>query len=92
MTSQATNFFRAMLQGITGAGLFRTLRYPGETDEFIGTETTEEVVSSPVYQHMARVVSEARERAVGERQMAAYYAELYRTEADEHIHEGTCTT
>lgn len=92
MRSEATNFIRAILQGMTGAGLFRRLHYPGEPEEFIGTETADEVRSNPAYQHLAQAVSAAHERALNESQLAAYYSELYRTDTDEHINERTCTT
>lgn len=36
--------------GMTGAGLLRRLRYPGQADAFMGTETAEEHIASGAFQ------------------------------------------
>ena len=37
MNRQTNNVIRALLQGFTGAGLFRRLNYPGAPTEFVST-------------------------------------------------------
>jgi hypothetical protein len=46
MSHQTTNFLRALLQGMTGAGLFRRLDYPGAPTEFIDSRSLEEIKAS----------------------------------------------
>lgn len=88
MTSQSINFIRAILQGMTGVGLFRGIHYPGETEEYIGTETAEEVRSSLAYQHLLSVARRAP--SVRERETAAYYEDLYCADTEERIQERPC--
>jgi hypothetical protein len=54
VNQQTVNFIRAILQGMTGAGLFRRLRYPGMTDVYIGTETAEEIRASGEFDRTCR--------------------------------------
>jgi hypothetical protein len=83
---------RAILQGMTGAGLFRRLHYPGGTDEYIGTETAEEVRLTPEYQGWSQEITRLRNIEATERELAEYYAKLYRTDVHEHTQEGTCAS
>lgn len=46
MNQQTRNFVKAMLQGMTGAGLFRKLDYPGAPEEFIDSRPLEEILAS----------------------------------------------
>jgi hypothetical protein len=43
MNQQATNSVRALLQGFTGAGLFRRLTYPGAPSAFIDPHSADEL-------------------------------------------------
>jgi hypothetical protein len=45
--TQTRNFIIALLHGMTGAGLFRRLRYPGEPKYFVDPRTPEEILASP---------------------------------------------
>jgi hypothetical protein len=46
MKQQTTNIIRALLHGMTGAGLFRRLDYPGAPKYFIDPRSVEEVIAS----------------------------------------------
>jgi hypothetical protein len=46
MNRRAVNVIRAFLDGLTGAGLFRRLRYPGAPTEFIDTRSVDEILAS----------------------------------------------
>jgi hypothetical protein len=50
MNERARIFFRAMLDGMTGAGLFRKLDYPGAPREFIDSRPVEEIIASGEFQ------------------------------------------
>jgi hypothetical protein len=50
MKEQTRNFIRAMLDGMTGVGLFRKLRIPGQADQYMGTQTAEEFIESGEFQ------------------------------------------
>lgn len=88
MTPKTANFIRAILQGMTGAGLLRRLRFPGQADVFMGSETAEDVRSGEFYQSLLAM----KRKHASETELAAYYARLYRTEPHDHIHHGACTT
>jgi hypothetical protein len=49
MNEPVRNFIRAMLHGMTGAGLFHRLRIPGQ-DEFIDSRPVEEFIASGDFQ------------------------------------------
>ena len=91
MNRQMTYFVRAVMQGMTGAGLFRRLRYPGQPEVFMGTVTADEARSSALYQKMDQAVTKIHERESADAELATYYTRLYRTEAHDHIDHGTCT-
>ena len=44
--SQTANIARAFLHGLTGAGLFRRLTYPGAPEEFIDSRAVSELEES----------------------------------------------
>ena len=47
MSQQAVNLIRAILQGFTGAGLFRRVDYPGAPKrEFVDSRSLEEIKAS----------------------------------------------
>ena len=46
MKQQTANIVRAFLQGMTGAGLFRRLDYPGAPTEFVDSRSVEEICAS----------------------------------------------
>lgn len=88
MSPKTANFIRAILQGMTGAGLYCRLRYPGQADVFMGTETADEVRSGEFYRSLLAM----KRKHASETDMVAYYERLYRTEPHDHIHRGACTT
>jgi hypothetical protein len=57
MRDQTTNFIRAMLQGITGAGLFRKLGYPGAPSEFVDSRSLDEIRASGEFAETCRCFS-----------------------------------
>lgn len=46
MNEQTRNLLQAFLQGMTGAGLFRRLDYPGAPTEFVDSRSLEEILAS----------------------------------------------
>ena len=47
MNRQTNNILRALLQGFTGAGLFRRLVYPGAPTEFVSSSPFEVLQADP---------------------------------------------
>lgn len=45
MRTRTRNFIIAMLQGMTGAGLFRRLRYPGAPEYVIDPRSVDEILA-----------------------------------------------
>ena len=43
MTAQTNNILRSFLQGVTGAGLFRRLDYPGAPKEFVDSRSLSQI-------------------------------------------------
>lgn len=62
--SQTANIARAFLHGLTGAGLFRRLDYPGAPVEFIDSRTPLEVLASGEFEATCKAFN----RAVYEKQ------------------------
>jgi hypothetical protein len=54
MDQTKTNIVRAFLHGLTGAGLFKRLDYPGAPTEFIDSRTLEEIVKSGEFRQTCR--------------------------------------
>jgi hypothetical protein len=54
MNQQRTNLIRALLHGLTGAGLFRRLDYPGASEFFVDPRPVEEIVASGEFDAMCR--------------------------------------
>ena len=46
MNQTRANIVRAFLQGLTGAGLFRRLDYPGAPTEFVDSRSVSDVIAS----------------------------------------------
>jgi hypothetical protein len=60
MTQQTRSALRAFLQGMTGAGLFRRLDYPGAPQEFVDSRPLEEIRASGEFDQACRSYQEAR--------------------------------
>jgi hypothetical protein len=54
VNQQTVNFIRAILQGMTGAGLFRKLHYPGEPEEFVDSRSLEEIRASGEFERTCK--------------------------------------
>jgi hypothetical protein len=53
MSQQSRNILRAFLQGLTGAGLFGRLDYPGAPIEFVDSRSLEQIKASEEWKHLA---------------------------------------
>jgi hypothetical protein len=51
MNQQSRNILLAFLQGLTGAGLFRRLDYPGAPNEFVDSRSLEQIKASEEWKH-----------------------------------------
>jgi hypothetical protein len=60
MSDQHASTVRAFLQGLTGAGLFRRLDYPGAPAEFIDSRTVDEIRTSGEFDYYCRTYNYAR--------------------------------
>jgi hypothetical protein len=55
MNQEKANMVRALLQGLTGAGLFRRLDYPGAPTEFIDSRPLDEVLNCGEYERVCAI-------------------------------------
>lgn len=46
LNQQTRNIVKALLHGLTGAGLFRRLDYPGSPKEFVDSRSLKEILAS----------------------------------------------
>jgi hypothetical protein len=60
MKQQTANVVRAFLQGMTGAGLFRKLDYPGAPVEFVDSRPLEEIHASGEFDRTCKVYNSAK--------------------------------
>jgi hypothetical protein len=60
VTDQTRNMIRAFLHGITGAGLFRRLTYPGAPTHFVDPRPVEVIVASGEFDELLRKVQERK--------------------------------
>jgi hypothetical protein len=60
VTDQARNIMRAFLHGLTGAGLFRRLDYPGAPTEFVDSRSLEEIRASGEFDHYCQMYREGK--------------------------------
>jgi len=60
MNQQSTNVVRAMLQGITGAGLFRRLNYPGAPAHFVDPRSLDEILAIVEVDETCQIYTEAK--------------------------------
>jgi hypothetical protein len=60
MNQQKANLVRAFLHGLTGAGLFRRLDYPGAPTEFIDSRSLEEILASGEFEDYCRLYDEVK--------------------------------
>lgn len=81
MTQQTRNAFRAFLQGLTGAGLFRRLDYPGAPKEFVDSRSLEEIHASGEFDETCRIYKADRQAKQGDD------ASRRRTQTEEHAEE-----
>lgn len=56
---RAADLARAFLHGLTGAGLFRRLEYPGAPTEFVDSRSIEELKNSDEFLEWIRAVDPA---------------------------------
>jgi len=80
---------RAMLDGITGAGLFRRLDYPGAPKEFVDSRPPREVVQQGVMfsDEITKRVREVTSRRPEENKAHVYAAPATITFEDAHVHD-----
>jgi hypothetical protein len=60
MKQQTGSLVRALLYGLTGAGLFRRLDYPGAPEEFIDSRTLAEIKASGEFDRTCRAYMGAK--------------------------------
>jgi hypothetical protein len=60
MVPQAKNILSAFLAGLTGAGLFRRLDYPGASTEFVDSRSLEEIRASGEIEHNTSTYKQAK--------------------------------
>jgi hypothetical protein len=60
MPKQTRNFVRAFLQGLTGAGLFGRLSYPGAPREFVDSRSLDEIHASGEFERTRLAYQRAR--------------------------------
>jgi len=51
---------RAFLHGLTGAGLFHRLDYPGAPTEFVDSRSLDEIMASGEFDHYCRMYREGK--------------------------------
>ena len=54
MQEETANIVRAFLHGITGAGLFHRLNYPGAPTEFVDSRSIDEIIASGEFDETCR--------------------------------------
>jgi hypothetical protein len=60
MDQQRANLVRAFLHGLTGAGLFRRLDYPGVPTEFVDSRSLDEILASGEFEDYCRLYEEVK--------------------------------
>jgi hypothetical protein len=60
MNQQKANLVRAFLQGLTGAGLFRRLDYPGAPTEFVDSRPIREILASGDFERNSEIYQKAK--------------------------------
>jgi hypothetical protein len=63
VTAEARDIIRALLHGLTGAGLFRRLDYPGAPEFLVDTRPAEEFVASGEFAGTCRRLLERQDGA-----------------------------
>jgi hypothetical protein len=62
MRQQTRNIIRSFLYGLTGAGLFRRLDYPGAPKYFIDPRPVKEILASGEFDRILKAHTEAQSR------------------------------
>lgn len=57
MNQKSRNILVAFLQGLTGAGLFRRLDYPGAPNEFVDSQSLEQIKASEEWTQLASLAT-----------------------------------
>ncbi len=88
MRPQIANVIQSMLDVLTFSGLFGSVRIPGQSDVFMGSETTEEVRASRFYRDLVELKAS---KDASDAELAEYYTKLNRTETYEHADDACAT-
>ena len=60
MNEQTVNIVRALLHGLTGAGLFRRLNYPGAPTEFVDSRPIDEIIASGEFEETCQAYNSGK--------------------------------